>query len=93
MRGEITISFEGRSLCARAGESVAAALLRHGIRRFRMSPTGPRGPVCGMGVCFECSVEVTRAGESPIVLRACVTPVEDGMKIAAAPNTLPEGLV
>lgn len=85
-----TVFFNGQPLEARCGESVASLLLRHGIRSFRTTRTGHRGPVCGMGVCFECSVEVTRSDRRPIVLRACVTPVEREMKIASAPMTAQE---
>lgn len=81
------MTFDGREIAARPGESVAAALLRHGIIGFRQAPGGLRGPVCGMGVCFECSVEITRPGGHPTVLRACMTPAEEGMSIAPAPDT------
>jgi len=83
----IVMTFEGREISARQGESIAAALLRHGIIGFRQAPGGLRGPVCGMGVCFECSVEVTRPGACPTILRACATPAEDGMRLATAPDT------
>lgn len=84
---EITIHFEGRPLSARYGESVAATLLRHEIRMFRDTPIGNRGPFCGIGLCHECGVQIVLDDASPVVLRACVTPVSDGMKITRAPAT------
>jgi sarcosine oxidase subunit alpha len=56
--------------------SVAAALRQAGFTR--KSITGePRGPLCGMGVCFECRVEVDNAK----LVRACLVTCEDGMEI------------
>jgi predicted molibdopterin-dependent oxidoreductase YjgC len=62
------------------GESVGAALLAAGQRRLRLSPRRgePRGMYCGIGVCFECLVAIDgRHG-----VRACQTPVRDGMRVA-----------
>lgn len=51
-----------------AGTSLAAALLAKGVTRFRTSASGEgRGPLCGMGTCFEC--RVTLDGEAH--RRAC----------------------
>jgi sarcosine oxidase subunit alpha len=61
------------------GETIAAALLAAGIFTFRLSPKHkePRGLFCGMGSCYECLVTVDGAH----AVRACVTPVSDGMRI------------
>jgi sarcosine oxidase subunit alpha len=41
------------------GSTVAAAMMSAGISSFRRSVTGePRGPLCGMGICFECRVTI-----------------------------------
>lgn len=85
MIGEIAFSFDGRRLQARVGESIAAALLRNGIRGFRQTASGRRGPLCGMGVCFECSVELRQPGGHPLIVRACVTPVEQDLVVEPAP--------
>ncbi len=45
-----------RPVMARAGESVAAALLAAGVSTTRTTPVGgtPRSPFCLMGACFDC---------------------------------------
>ena len=55
LRGEaLTIDVDGQSVEAHAGETVAAALLATGHRRFRHTEkeTATRGIFCGMGICF-----------------------------------------
>jgi predicted molibdopterin-dependent oxidoreductase YjgC len=56
----IRFDFDGRSIEAREGDSIAAALLAAGILQFRETPVSgsPRGPYCLMGVCFDCLVEI-----------------------------------
>lgn len=73
------ITCDGESLDAYEGETVAGALLAAGVRTLRTSPRRgePRGLFCAMGVCFDCVVTVDdRTG-----VRACVTPVRDGMSV------------
>ncbi len=75
----VEITFEGESLTAYAGESLAATLVaagRLGLRRARDG--GRRGVFCGMGVCGECLVAVDGIGTA----RACMTPVAAGMRVA-----------
>ncbi len=74
---DCTIIWEGRAIPARAGESLAVALLAAGITVFRETPvTGAaRGPLCMMGACYDCLVEV--AGTQNV--QACLTPVRAGM--------------
>ena len=61
-----------------AGSMVAAAILKLGTATFRRSATGePRGPLCGMGICFECRVTID--GESHC--RSCQTVCKDGMEV------------
>lgn len=84
----LSLSFEGTPLKARAGESIAAALLRAGITGIRHAPDGLRGPVCGMGVCFECRISVARTDRPARTLRACITQAEDGMILHRAADSL-----
>jgi predicted molibdopterin-dependent oxidoreductase YjgC len=74
-----SISVNGVAVTACAGESVAAAMCRANIAVCRLTLKGgaPRGYYCGMGVCFECLVEVDGVGG----LRACCTTVQPGMYI------------
>ena len=82
----ITLHFNGQSIEALAGETIAAALSAANITTLRHTPSGaPRGLFCGMGACFDCVVTVNgRIGQ-----RACLTQAADGMAITSAfPTTL-----
>jgi predicted molibdopterin-dependent oxidoreductase YjgC len=79
-RGDpVRLSLDGREIGAFAGESVATALLASGVRVVRETAReqAPRGLFCGMGVCFECLVTIDGRPN----LRACMTPVADGMRV------------
>jgi aerobic-type carbon monoxide dehydrogenase small subunit (CoxS/CutS family) len=75
----LTFTFDGQTIAAYEGETIAAALLAAGQRVFRRSSRGdePRGLFCGMGVCFDCLVCVDGCPN----VRACQTPVADGMRV------------
>jgi D-hydroxyproline dehydrogenase subunit gamma len=74
----VELEVDGQPVTAPSGRSIAAALVEHGELRLRRGPGGaPRGIYCGIGVCFECRVHVEGRG----MVRACVTPVEDGMRV------------
>ena len=61
-----------------AGSTVAAAILNAGVTSFRRSVTGEaRGPLCGMGICFECRVTVNGVAH----VRSCQTVVEAAMDV------------
>ena len=52
----ITLTVNGSSVTVVAGATVAVAVTIAG-QACRTSVTGEaRGPVCGMGICFECRV-------------------------------------
>ena len=73
----VTITFAGRTLQARDGQSVAAALTAAGVRAWRTTRRGarPRGLFCGIGVCFDCRLTI----DGRPAQRACRVPVRDGM--------------
>ena len=74
-----SLRFEGRRVDARDGDTVAAALFRHGVRTFNRSLKSHRrrGLYCGTGDCANCLVTVDGLpGE-----RACVTEARDGMRV------------
>jgi D-hydroxyproline dehydrogenase subunit gamma len=75
----IRIVVDGVPVEATKTHMVATALLLAGIERFRTTPktTSPRGPYCGMGVCFECLVTINGVGNR----QACLVPVQDGMVV------------
>ncbi len=75
------LTFEGESVAARPGESLASALTAAGKLHLRKTPKGTdRGVFCGMGVCRDCLVDI---GERRNV-RACMTKVEPGMEVRRA---------
>ena len=66
------------------GVSVAAALVDASVVAFRRSPGGePRGPLCGMGTCYECRVTIDGVAHR----RACLAVVAEGMTIVTASHT------
>ena len=80
-RNIVSFSFDGQAFAAYAGEILAAALLAHGIRALRVTDRerSPRGLYCGIGHCFECQVTVDHVAG----VRACLTPVRDGMQVTS----------
>jgi predicted molibdopterin-dependent oxidoreductase YjgC len=73
------ISLDGQDLPAREGQTVAAALLAAGHRVFRHTGREgePRGLFCGMGICFDCIMQIDGRPN----LRACQVLVRDGMRV------------
>ena len=76
----VTVTVDGAPVAARAGDSVAAALLAAGVVVCRTTPVSeaPRAPYCLMGVCFDCLVAIDGLGSR----QACLVRVRDGMRIA-----------
>jgi D-hydroxyproline dehydrogenase subunit gamma len=72
----VTFSFDGTPMRARRGMTIGGALLANGVTSWRLTRTGgsSRGIFCGIGVCFDCLVDV---GERHAV-RACLVQVGDG---------------
>jgi len=78
----VGLRVDGRSIAVAPGTTVAAALWNAGISSCRTSLSGePRGPVCGMGICFECRVTVDGMPHQ----RACLLPCAEGMVIETGP--------
>lgn len=77
----VRATFDGEPLEAEAGASVASALIATGTRSWRTTREGrSRGLFCGIGVCFDCLVEID--GESG--QRACMIPLGEGMDVRSA---------
>ncbi|MCC4594265.1 (2Fe-2S)-binding protein [Xanthomonas campestris pv. phormiicola] len=73
----LRLQINGQAVEVLDGSSVAAAVAQVAVH-FRRSRNGqPRAPLCGMGVCSECRVHIDGVGQ----LRACITPVRDGMQV------------
>ena len=74
----VTLVANGVSVTMPAGSMVAAAIMKSGVHGFRRSVTGElRGPLCGMGICFECRVTIDGEAHS----RSCQTVCKNGMDV------------
>ena len=79
MHEAVEISVNDSPLTVQSGTTVAAAVLLAGVAAFRRSVTGEaRGPLCGMGICYECRVTVNRVPH----VKSCQVLCEAGMEIA-----------
>ena len=75
---KIRIVVDGRDVIVHAGTSVAAALLGAGVLAMRRSVSGEaRGPLCGMGICYECQVTIDGVPHQ----RACLASARDGLSV------------
>lgn len=75
----VSFRVEGQIVTARAGESVAAAVLAAGLGPTRTTPVSdsPRAPYCMMGACFECLMVIDGQPNT----QGCMTPVAEGMVV------------
>lgn len=75
----VAFTLDDQPMTARAGDSVAAALLANGVAHCRATPVSgsPRAPYCMMGVCFECLVTIDGVGNR----QGCLVPVRAGMAV------------
>lgn len=75
----VTVRIEGEAVQVPVGETVAAAVLVHNLGYTRTTPLSgaPRAPLCMMGVCFECLMEIDGLPNR----QACQVEVADGMTI------------
>jgi sarcosine oxidase, subunit alpha len=76
--GDIPIYWQGKTLAAKPGEMISAALFANGIRVFGHHPKdgSPQGIFCANGQCSQCLVRV-----DGLAVKACMTPVKAGMRI------------
>lgn len=75
---DVHVDVDGNLITVPEGSTVAAAVLLAGNDRFRRSVSGEaRGPLCGMGICFECRVTIDGNGQA----RSCQILCREGMRI------------
>lgn len=80
MPDTVKLSVNGMPVQVPLGTTVAVAIMMTGTGSLRRSVSGePRGPLCGMGICFECRVTVDDVPHC----RSCQTLCADGMKVIA----------
>lgn len=73
----ITLTVNGAPVRVAAGSTVAAAVLIAGAATRKSVSGEPRGPLCGMGICFECRVSIDGTAH----LRSCQTLCTEGMEV------------
>jgi D-hydroxyproline dehydrogenase subunit gamma len=74
----VDVVIDGIPVRVIAGTTVAAAILIAGKEHFRTSVSGEaRGPLCGMGVCFECRVTIDGVAHC----RSCQILCRNGMDV------------
>lgn len=76
----LRVYLDGEPVDAFDGDTVASLLLTTiEPQHYRQSPAsgGPRAPLCMMGVCFECLVEIDGQKNQ----QGCLVPLRDGMRI------------
>jgi len=76
MSEQIELSVNGRRVTVAAGSSVAVAMMIAGAS-CRTSVSGePRGPLCGMGICYECRAEIDGVAHRRSCQIACMAGTE-----------------
>jgi D-hydroxyproline dehydrogenase subunit gamma len=74
----IPLTIDGHPVRVPSGTSVAAAVLIARGSAFRRSVTGQlRGPLCGMGICYECRLTIDGLPQRT----SCQTPCRAGMEV------------
>ena len=77
MLSQVMVTVNGASVSVPSGATVAVALAIAG-QACRTSVTGElRGPLCGMGICFECRVAINGRPHC----RSCQILCEPGMEV------------
>jgi len=79
MGKEIKIKINGKETTACQGDTVLASLVACGHKVLKKSRqlNENRGPLCGMGVCYECQVTIDGLPNQ----RACMAEVKNEMMI------------
>ncbi|WP_300298018.1 (2Fe-2S)-binding protein [Ferrovibrio sp.] len=69
---------DGTPITAQNGETVALAMLNAGIVPFRHTAVSgqARAPLCLMGVCFDCMVEIDGR-----LVQSCMVDARPGMRV------------
>lgn len=74
----ISLTIDGQAVKVAPGTSVAAAVLIARGGGFRRSVTGQlRGPLCGMGICYECRLTIDGFPQRT----SCQTVCQGGMEV------------
>jgi sarcosine oxidase subunit alpha len=78
MPDPVTVTVNGVMVEVPAGAMVSTAVAMAGVSAYRRSVSGePRGPLCGMGICFECRVTIDGRAHC----RSCQVVCQPGMEV------------
>jgi len=78
MPDTVNLRVNGVEVTMPVGSVVSAAIMKTGVAGLQRSVTGePRGPLCGMGICYECRVTI----DGDAHCRSCQTVCRDGMDV------------
>jgi D-hydroxyproline dehydrogenase subunit gamma len=77
MLSQVTVTVNGTPVVVPSGATVAVAMVLAGQACRRSVRGEPRGPLCGMGICFECRVVV----DGRLHCRSCQMVCEQGMQV------------
>ncbi len=78
----VNIELNGRPVSVPVGHTLLSAVFNAGFGTTRTSVTGqPRGPLCGMGFCHECTVTI----DGLFHQRSCMITVRQGMVVETVP--------
>ena len=85
----VTITVDGIAASGVAGQSLAGVILASGTLGFRRTSAQgrPRGVLCGIGVCYDCLVEVNGLRD----VRACQRRAGDGDVVTIQHDPRPSG--
>jgi len=87
---EILFEWNGNTVTAKPGDTVASALYRSGVRTFTWSYQygRPRGLLCLTGSCPNCVVNIDGVPN----VRSCTTPARSGLSVLAQNQNVYRGL-
>ncbi len=77
MSDQITVKVNGLPIIVPPGTTVAVAMTIAGQTCRTSVNREPRGPLCGMGICFECRVAINGQPHC----RSCQILCEPGMEV------------
>lgn len=77
MTNDVTIRINGLDIHVPEGTTVAVAMNIAGVACRKSVCGEPRGPLCGMGICFECRCVIN----GRLHCRSCQIVCEPGMDV------------
>ncbi len=83
----LSLTIDGESITGLLGQSIAGVIMANDRLGFRQTAhrNRPRGVFCGIGVCFDCLVEVNGLSD----VRACQRKAREGDVVVTLHDTGP----